>query len=161
MEERVLSSIDVTKEIDTTLNILHSKYKNRIEIHKEYEENLPRIESYGGQLNQVFMNILDNAFYAIEDKGDVYIRAKKLDNSVIIEIEDNGRGMEKEVANKIFDPFFTTKPVGKGTGLGMSISYKVIKEHNGDIRLKTKVGQGSTFIITLPINFEKAKELLW
>ena len=160
MEERVLSSIDVTKEIDTTLNILHSKYKNRIEIHKEYEADLPRIESYGGQLNQVFMNILDNAFYAIEDKGDVYIRAKKLDNNVIIEIEDNGRGMEKEIANKIFDPFFTTKPVGKGTGLGMSISYKVIKEHNGDIRLKTKVGQGSTFIISLPIHFEKVKELL-
>ena len=61
---------------------------------------------------------------------------------------------------KIFDPFFTTKPVGKGTGLGMSISYKVIKEHNGDIRLKTKVGQGSTFIITLPIHFEKVEELL-
>ena len=160
MEERVLSSIDITKEIDTTLNILHSKYKNRIEIHKEYEDGLPLVESYGGQLNQVFMNILDNAFYAIEDKGDVYIRAKHLDNNVIIEIEDNGRGMDVEIANKIFDPFFTTKPVGQGTGLGMSISYRVIKEHNGDIRLKTKVGEGSTFIITLPIQFEKMKEII-
>lgn len=158
MEERVLSSIDVTKEIDTTLNILHSKYKNRIEIHKEYEEGLPLVESYGGQLNQVFMNILDNAFYAIEEKGDVYIRAKSLDNNVIIEIEDNGRGMDNETANKIFDPFFTTKPVGKGTGLGMSISYRVIKEHNGDIKLKTVQGEGSTFIITLPVRFDRKVE---
>lgn len=160
MEERVLSSIDITKEIDTTLNILHSKYKNRIEIHKEYQESLPLVESYGGQLNQVFMNILDNAFYAIEDKGDVYIRVKHLDNSVIIEIEDNGRGMAKETAERIFDPFFTTKPVGKGTGLGMSISYRVIKEHNGDIRLKTVEGKGSTFVITLPTQFKKVAEEL-
>ena len=160
MEERVLSSIDITKEIDTTLNILHSKYKNRIEIHKEYEEGLPLVESYGGQLNQVFMNILDNAFYAIPDKGDVYIRTRRLDNNVIIEIEDNGRGMDSEVANKIFDPFFTTKPVGQGTGLGMSISYRVIKEHNGDIKLKTKIGEGSTFIISLPIRFQKMEESL-
>jgi len=158
MEERVLSSIDITKEIDTTLNILHSKYKNRIEIHKEYEAGLPLVESYGGQLNQVFMNILDNAFYAIENKGDVFIRVKHIDNNVIIEIEDNGRGMNAEIANKIFDPFFTTKPVGQGTGLGMSISYRVIKEHNGDIRLRTKIGEGSTFTITLPVRFEKVEE---
>ncbi len=158
MEERVLSSIDITKEIDTTLNILHSKYKNRIEIHKEYETSLPLVESYGGQLNQVFMNILDNAFYAIENKGDVYIRVKHIDNNVIIEIEDNGRGMDSEIANKIFDPFFTTKPVGQGTGLGMSISYRVIKEHNGDIRLRTKVGEGAVFTITLPVRFEKVEE---
>lgn len=158
MEERVLSSIDIAKELDTTLNILHSKYKNRIEIHKEYDENLPLVESYGGQLNQVFMNILDNAFYAIAEKGDVWIRTKHKENNVIIEIEDNGKGMEREVAERIFDPFFTTKPVGQGTGLGMSISYRVIKDHHGDIRIKTKVGEGTKFVITLPIQFIKEKE---
>ncbi len=155
MEERVLSSINIAKEIDTTLNILHSKYKNRIEIHKEYEENLPLVESYGGQLNQVFMNILDNAFYAIEDKGDVYIRTKHEGENVIIEFEDNGKGMDRETAERIFDPFFTTKPVGKGTGLGMSISYRVIKDHHGDIRIKTEPNKGTKFILTLPIKFEK------
>ncbi len=158
MEERVLSSINIPKEIDTTLNILHSKYKNRIEIHKEYEEELPLVESYGGQLNQVFMNILDNAFYAIEDKGDVFIRLKHVDDNVIIEIEDNGKGMERKIAERIFDPFFTTKPVGKGTGLGMSISYRVIKDHQGDIRIKTQVGKGTRFTITLPTQFVKEKE---
>lgn len=155
MEEKVLSSINIAKEIDTTLNILHSKYKNRIEIHKEYDENLPLVESFGGQLNQVFMNILDNAFYAIEGNGDVYIRTKKAENNVIIEIEDSGRGMDKETAEKIFTPFFTTKPVGQGTGLGMSISYRVIKDHKGDIKIKSEVGKGTTFIITLPITFER------
>lgn len=158
MEERVLSSINIAKEIDTTLNILHSKYKNRIEIHKEYDENLPLVDSYGGQLNQVFMNILDNAFYAIEDKGDVYIRTKQSGKNVIIEFEDTGKGMSRETAEKIFNPFFTTKPVGKGTGLGMAISYRVIKDHRGDIKIKTEVGKGTTFIITLPIKFTKTEE---
>ena len=71
MEEMVVNSVDLEKEIDTTLNILHSKLKNRIEVHKEYEENLPRIDAYGGQLNQVFMNILVNAVHAIENEGTI------------------------------------------------------------------------------------------
>ena len=155
MEERVLSSIDVGKEIDTTLNILYSKYKNRIEIIKDYEPNMPLVESYGGQLNQVFMNILDNAFYAIEDKGTVYIRTKLSGENVIIEFEDTGMGMPQEAIDKIFNPFFTTKPVGKGTGLGMSISYRVIKDHNGEIKVKSEIGKGTIFEITLPVKFEK------
>ena len=158
MEERVISSINIAKEIDTTLNILHSKYKNRIEIHKDYDENLPLVESYGGQLNQVFMNILDNAFYAIEGKGDVYISTKHSGENVIIEFKDTGKGMDRSTAEKIFDPFFTTKPVGQGTGLGMSISYRVIKDHNGDIKIKTEPGKGTTFVITLPIVFKQDKE---
>lgn len=159
MEERVLSSIDLTKEIDTTLNILYSKYKNRITIHKEYQNKLPLVESFGGQLNQVFMNILDNAFYAIEETGDVYIRIKQEQDNVIIEFEDNGKGMEQSTVDKIFDPFFTTKPVGKGTGLGMSISYRVIKDHNGKIQVKSEIGKGTTFTITLPTKFVKKEEI--
>lgn len=159
MEERVLSSIDVAKEIDTTLNILHSKYKNRIEIKKEYQEKLPLVESFGGQLNQVFMNILDNAFYAIEDRGTVYIRIKSVDENVIIEFEDTGKGMPQDVAEKIFNPFFTTKPVGQGTGLGMSISYRVIKDHNGTINVKSEVGKGTLFELVLPVKFVKKEEI--
>lgn len=159
MEERVLSSIDVAKEIDTTLNILHSKYKNRIEIKKEYQEKLPLVESFGGQLNQVFMNILDNAFYAIEDRGTVYIRIKSVDENVIIEFEDTGKGMPQDVVEKIFNPFFTTKPVGQGTGLGMSISYRVIKDHNGTINVKSEVGKGTLFELVLPVKFVKKEEI--
>lgn len=152
LEEVSLTDVDLPKEIDTTLNILHNKFKGRVNVHMEYEENLPKIEAYGGQLNQVLMNILDNASYAIKDKGDVWIRIKTLDKNVIIEFEDNGRGMEDNVVSKIFNPFFTTKPVGQGTGLGMAISYKVIKNHNGQIKVDTELNKGTKFTITLPIN---------
>ena len=102
--------------------------------------------------------MLDNAFYAIEGKGDVYISTKHSGENVIIEFKDTGKGMDRSTAEKIFDPFFTTKPVGQGTGLGMSISYRVIKDHNGDIKIKTEPGKGTTFVITLPIVFKQEKE---
>ena len=117
-------------------------------------DNIPKIEAFGGQLNQVFMNILDNAIGAIEKQGDIWIRINKdkSEKNLIIEIEDNGIGMDEETQRKVFNPFFTTKPVGKGTGLGMSISYKIIKNHQGDIKIESKKGEGSKFIIRLPIN---------
>lgn len=156
IDEMVISSIDLAKEIDTTLNILHNKFKKRIEIIKEYDENLPLIEGYGGQLNQVFMNILDNACYAVAEKGKIYIRVHKIENDVIMEFEDNGCGMEKEQFDKIFDPFYTTKPVGSGTGLGMSISYKVIENHNGLIKVDSVKGKGTKFTVQLPIKIKKS-----
>lgn len=154
-EESAISSINIEKEIDTCLTILYNKYKNRITIHKEFPENMPTVEAYGGQLNQVFMNILDNAIGAIEGNGDIWIRALFTNNNARIEIEDNGSGMSEETKQKVFNPFFTTKPVGQGTGLGMSITYKVIKNHNGDITIETKQGIGTKFIITLPLNINR------
>ncbi len=158
MEEMVMTQFDIPKEIDTTLNILNNKYKNRITIHKNYEENLPKIEAYGGQINQVFMNILDNAAAAIEGNGDVYIDVKKIGENVEIKFKDTGKGIKKENLGKVFDPFFTTKPVGQGTGLGMSISYRVIQNHNGAITVESEVGQGATFTILLPVNHTKTAE---
>ncbi len=155
LEEIALTDVDLPKEIETTLNILHNKFKNKIEVHKEYEEGLPRIEAYGGQLNQVFMNILDNACYAIKEKGDVWIRMKILGKNVIIEFEDNGSGMDENTASKIFNPFFTTKPVGQGTGMGMAISYKVIKNHDGEIKVSTEIDKGTKFTIILPISIRE------
>ena len=157
MEEAAITDIDVVHEIDTTLNILHNKIKNKAVVHKEYTEPIPKIEGYGGQLNQVFMNILDNAAGAIEKQGDIWIRIM-LDNSyknLIIEIEDNGIGMDKETAMKVFDPFFTTKPVGQGTGLGMSITHKIIKNHQGNITVSSNKGQGTKFTITLPLTIDR------
>lgn len=156
LDEMVINEIDLPKEIDTTLNILHNKIKDKIEIVKEYEDDVPRVEGYGGQLNQVFMNILDNACYAVKDKGTIYIRLQKSEKDVIIEFEDTGCGMKKEQLEKIFDPFYTTKPVGVGTGLGMSISYKVIQKHNGSITVDSAEGKGTKFRIQLPM---KLKEL--
>lgn len=151
LDEMVINYIDIPKEIDTTLNILHNKIKNNINIVKEYGDNIPLIEGYGGQLNQVFMNILDNACYAIKSSGIIYIRLHKKENDVIIEFEDTGCGMKREQLEKIFDPFFTTKPVGEGTGLGMSISYKVIQRHNGTISVDSIEGKGTKFTIVLPV----------
>lgn len=154
LEEAVINNVDLPKEIDTTLNILHNKFKNKITVHKEYEENLPHVEGFGGQLNQVFMNILDNAAFAIQEQGDVWIRLKSNGNNAIIEIEDNGCGMNETTRKKVFDPFFTTKEVGQGTGLGMAISYKVIKNHKGNITLTSEEGKGSKFTITLPLKLK-------
>lgn len=154
MEEAVFSDINLPPEIDTILNILYSKYKERITIHKEYEENLPMIEAYGGQLNQVLMNILDNSIGAIKNEGNIWIkiRTEKDKNKCIIQIKDDGCGMDEETKEKIFNPFFTTKPVGQGTGLGLSISYKIIQSHNGQITVDSILNEGTTFNIELPIN---------
>lgn len=159
MEEQVLTEFNIPKEIDTTLNILNNKYKNRITVTKNYNEDVPKIEAYGGQLNQVFMNILDNAQDAMGDMGNLIINVYKENQNVKIEFIDDGKGIPEENLSKVFDPFFTTKPVGKGTGLGMSISYRVINSHNGSIEVDSTVGKGTKFTITLPINQPKKEEL--
>lgn len=153
MEEMVLTQFNIPKEIDTTLNILNNKYKNRITVVKEYDPNVPKIEAYGGQLNQVFMNILDNAQYAIKGEGTVTISVKQEGEKVVIKFSDTGEGIKKEDIKKVFEPFYTTKPVGQGTGLGMSITYRVIKNHNGEILVDSELGKGTTFTIKLPINY--------
>lgn len=160
MEESAITNVDLPKEIDSTLNILNNKFKHNITVHKDYHEDVPKIEAYGGQLNQVFMNILDNAAFAVSEKehGEVWITISKDNKNAYIEIKDNGKGMNEETKNKIFNPFFTTKPVGQGTGLGLSISYKVIKNHNGSIRVDSKVGEGTKFTITLPLVFERKED---
>lgn len=159
LDEMVVNNIDLKKEIDTTLNILYNKIKNKIEVIKNYDDEIPLIEGYGGQLNQVFMNILDNACYAIKGSGTITIGLHKSDNGVIIEIEDSGCGMSQEQIGKIFDPFFTTKPVGEGTGLGMSISYKVIQNHGGKITVESNENNGTKFIIKLPQTITKNLEI--
>jgi signal transduction histidine kinase len=129
--------------------ILKPQFKERIIVHKNYKAD-GIIECNIGQLNQVFLNCLANAAQAISGKGNIRISTWEKKDTVVIEIADDGSGMPEEVMNKIFDPFFTTKDVGSGTGLGMSISYSIIKNHGGKIDVKSEVGKGSTFKITLP-----------
>lgn len=159
LDEMVINNIDLKKEIELTLNILYNKFKGKIEIIKEYEKDIPNIEGYGGQINQVFMNILDNACYATPEGGKIYIRLKNAESNVIIEFEDTGAGISPEQMEKIFEPFYTTKPVGEGTGLGMSISYKVIQNHNGEIIVKSEVDKGSIFTIKLPVKLAEAEKV--
>ncbi|MGN0014562.1 MAG: sensor histidine kinase [Candidatus Gastranaerophilaceae bacterium] len=163
MEESAITNVDLPKEIDSTLNILNNKFKHGITVHKDYHDDVPKIEAYGGQLNQVFMNILDNAAFAVADKakegkGEVDITISKDENFAYIEIQDNGKGMTNETKEKIFNPFFTTKPVGQGTGLGLSISYKVIKNHKGTIDVQSELEKGTKFTIKLPLVFEQKQQ---
>jgi len=133
------------------LILLQNTFKNRIDVEKDYDENLQSIECYPGQLNQVFMNIINNAIQSIVGKGKIFIKSKKIKGRAVIWIKDTGKGIQKDHLNKIFDPFFTTKEVGEGTGLGLSISYGIIQQHKGDIKVNSKPGQGTTVKISLPI----------
>ena len=104
------------------------------------------------------MNILDNAQYAIKGEGTVTISVKQEGENVVIKFSDTGEGIKKEDIKKVFEPFYTTKPVGQGTGLGMSITYRVIKNHNGEILVDSEVGKGTTFTIKLPINYKNENQ---
>lgn len=137
--------------LESTLNIVNNEIKYKAKVVKEYG-NIPEIKCLPHQLNQVFMNLLVNAAHAIETEGVIIIRTGTENDHIWIEISDNGKGIAPEHLNKIFDPFFTTKPVGKGTGLGLSVSYSIINKHKGKIILDSRVGEGTTFKILLPID---------
>ncbi len=150
VDEHDLRSSNLHEGIDSTLVLLQNSYKNKIEVEKDYDENLQSIECYPGQLNQVFMNIINNAIQAISGHGKITIKTKKMKGQAVVWIKDTGKGIPKNHINRIFDPFFTTKEVGDGTGLGLSISYGIIQQHNGDIKITSKSGQGTTVKISLP-----------
>ncbi len=151
-DEEKTQAFDVNKGIDSTLKLLAGEIKNKIKLVKDYHE-LPMVNCNVNQMKQVFMNILSNAAQAMSDEGEIKIKThyKSEAKRVRIEISDTGSGIEKENIEKIFDPFYTTKSVGQGTGLGLSISYGIVKSHGGSIEVSSQVGEGTTFIIDLPV----------
>ncbi|MBF2027550.1 MAG: PAS domain-containing protein [Oscillatoriales cyanobacterium C42_A2020_001] len=168
LDQAEMKSVDIHEGIDSTLLILQHRLKGDsdrpdIQIVKEYG-NLPVVECYAGQLNQVFMNILSNALDALEEiqtdnqrsqlAATIWLQTKRVDaNSILISIKDNGPGIPEHVRSRLFDPFFTTKPVGKGTGLGLSISYQIIVErHRGSLSCISEPGKGTEFQIQIPIH---------
>ncbi|MDZ8051390.1 MAG: AAA family ATPase [Aulosira sp. ZfuVER01] len=185
LDEAEMKDVDIHEGIDSTLLILQHRLKEkaerpRIEVYKEYIQ-LPEVECYPGQLNQVFINILTNAIDAIEQQyadshvlcslGEkngktsdaiansptIHICTERLDvHHVAIRITDNGPGMTEEVRKRVFDPFFTTKPIGSGTGLGLSICYQtIVEKHRGQLKCNSALGKGSEFIIEIPIQQHK------
>jgi len=156
MDRDTAVSASVNDCINSTLVVMKSVTKGEVVISKELEEELPMINCYPGKLNQVFMNILTNAVQATKANGKqvadrlVKIKSAYTENSVLIEITDNGIGMDEVTIGKIFDPFFTTKGVGEGTGLGLSIAMGIVKEHNGNIEVQSQIGNGTRFLINLP-----------
>ncbi len=167
LDEAEFKAVNIHEGIDSTLMILQSRLKTKldpdIQIVKDYG-TLPLVDCYPGQLNQVLMNILSNAIDAVEDARDsnaadtflpsITICTRVISsNRLMIQIADNGSGINEQVRSRLFDPFFTTKTVGKGTGLGLSISYQIVTEkHKGRLVCQSTLGQGATFIIEIPIH---------
>ena len=159
MDQAPVQSIDLRKELDNTLIILRSKLKKGVEVVREYAEDLPAIEAYASELNQVWTNLIDNGIDAMEGSGTLIIRAKREDPWLVVEIEDSGPGIPPEHLPKIFDPFFTTKPPGEGTGLGLNISRNlIVKKHHGEMSVKSKPGS-TCFTVHLPMDFRPAEKL--
>ena len=140
---------DLHRGLDSTLNIVANELKYKVKVVKEYGK-LPLVECRVSQLNQVFMNLLVNAGQAIADRGVIRLRTGVQDEWVWIQITDTGAGIAPEHLTRIFEPFFTTKPVGSGTGLGLSLSYGIVKRHGGRIDVASRPGQGTAFTIWLP-----------
>lgn len=152
LDQDTVQNVDVTAGLDDTLLILRSKLES-IRVVTEYAPDLPRIQARGGELNQVWTNLIDNAAYAITSSGvgsTITIRAYPQNGDVVVEVEDDGPGFASENVARAFDAFFTTKPPGSGTGLGLNISYGIVVDsHNGEITLESRPGR-TVFRVVLP-----------
>ncbi|MFY0652483.1 MAG: GHKL domain-containing protein [Cyclobacteriaceae bacterium] len=161
LDEEEMKPANMNDSLDATLILLRNKTKNRIIVKKFYDESIDHINCFPGQLNQVFMNILNNAIQAIpEDKkgGEIQLYTENQHQHVMIKIKDNGSGMSEQVKRRIFEPFFTTKAVGIGTGLGMSITFGIIEKHRGNIYVTSEEGNGTEFSILIPKHLEESRD---
>ncbi len=155
LDEAEFKKTDVHEGIDSTIRLLSRYFKaDNIRLFRDYHQ-LPPIDAFSSQLNQVWMNLLVNAAQAVSPQGgEVRISTQTIEGSVIVSISDTGIGISDEYLARIFDPFFTTKPVGEGTGLGLSISFGIIERHHGKINVKSRPNEGTSFTVTLPIHIE-------
>ena len=143
---------NIHQDIDNTITLLGHKIREKnITLKKSYCENLVSIQAYIGELNQVWTNIIDNAIYAVPQDGEVLIETTCDKKNVNVKIIDNGAGIPPEIQSRIFDPFFTTKKVGEGTGIGLDIVQRIIKRHDGEIKVHSKPGR-TEFLISMPIS---------
>lgn len=159
MDQSPIQEVDLKEDLENTLKIFGHRLKTGVTVVREYDPDLPRICAYGGELNQVWTNLIDNAIDVMDGKGELRIRAfRELDNA-IVEIGDNGPGVPPEIRSRIFEPFFTTKKVGAGTGLGLDTAMRIVRKHHGTMDLKSKPGD-TRFRVRLPIKGpqEKAAE---
>ncbi len=158
LDEAEFKDADLHAGLESTLHLLHHRLGERISVQRHYGD-LPLIACYAGQLNQVFMNLLGNGIDAINDKGgagEIHVTTSVTagpdgEPRVRVAVRDTGSGIPADKVKRVFDPFFTTKPVGTGTGLGLSVSHGIVEKHGGTIRVESVPGQGSTFIVELPL----------
>jgi signal transduction histidine kinase len=152
MDQGPIQEVDLRRALSDTLTVMRHELGDGITVTQEYAPDLPSIEAYGAELNQVWTNLIDNAIDALSGNGQLRIQAIRERDYVVVEIVDDGPGIPQEIQHRIFEPFFTTKEVGQGTGLGLDLVYQtVVRRHNGDIQVDSRPGQ-TRFHIRLPIN---------
>lgn len=152
MDKASFQEIDVHDGLESTLTILTHKLKKGVEVVRDYDRSLPRLRAHGGELNQVWTNLIDNAIDAMNGEGRLRIRTSRDGGCMLVEITDSGPGVSKAFRNRIFEPFFTTKGAGEGTGLGLDIVRRiVVGRHGGDIRVDSEPGE-TRFMVRLPLN---------
>jgi two-component system NtrC family sensor kinase len=150
------TQFDLNKGLHTVAYIARSAIPNRVSVVEEFGE-LPLVECNPSQLNQVFLNLINNAAQAIPGDGQVTVRSTLDGDRVRIDVSDNGTGIPEEVRPRIFDTYFTTKPVGEGTGLGLPIVKSIVEEHGGEVKFRTRIGEGTTFSVFLPVALAEAE----
>jgi two-component system NtrC family sensor kinase len=151
LDESEEKSVNLHEGIDSTLTLLEHELKKGVEVVKHYGD-LPNVVCFPSQLNQVFMNLLTNAIFAMGGKGRITITTERDGEYVVLRFADTGAGIAPKNVERIFDPGFTTKGVGVGTGLGLAICYRIIQEHHGTIGVQSEVGKGTEFTVRLPIS---------
>jgi signal transduction histidine kinase len=156
LDQAPIQEVDVRESLENTLVLLRPKIKAGVSIERDYADDVPRIEAYGSELNQVWTNIMDNAVDAMQAQGELALRTSASDGAVIVEIIDNGPGIPSELQPRIFEPFFTTKAPGVGTGLGLHIAYNiVVNKHHGQIQVSSKPGE-TRFRVVLPVRLARS-----
>jgi signal transduction histidine kinase len=149
LDQAPVQEVDIRKGLETTLMILKHKLKD-VHVSKQYAENLPEVEAFGSELNQVWTNLIDNAVDAMDEHGELVLRAFPEGDSVVVEIEDHGPGIPPELHSRVFDAFFTTKAPGKGTGQGLHVVYSIVTQrHRGKLDLRSEPGK-TVFRVELP-----------
>jgi signal transduction histidine kinase len=152
MDQAPVQAVDIHDGLESTLAVLASKLGKGIAVRREYAEELPRIQAYGSELNQVWTNLIDNAIDALDGRGTIALRTRRDGEWIVVEVEDDGPGIPEEIQPKLFEPFFTTKPPGKGAGLGLNVCHNiVVQKHRGRIDVHSRPGQ-TRFEVRLPIS---------
>ena len=151
LDQAPRQEVDVHDGLESTLAILaHKVTEKRVEVVREYDRSLPRIDAHAAELNQVWTNLIDNAIDAAQENGRVTIKTSRSGDFLAVEVEDDGPGVPEEIRDRLFDPFFTTKPPGEGTGLGLDIACRIVARHHGDIRVKPT--DHGAFQVLLPLS---------
>ena len=150
MDQAPVQNVDIVKSLETTLIIMNHKLKHGVVVQRDYQKIPLLVNSFGSELNQVWTNLIDNAIDAMHGTGELRVRTRREDNSVVVEISDNGPGIAPEIESHIFEPFFTTKGVGEGTGLGLDTVQRIVRKHRGSINVDSKPGD-TNFQVRLPL----------